>query len=54
MNTKKTDVVVGGTPRRYDGRAGRSVLYSNLLALVVLLSGVDDSHGVGSFRTISE
>ena len=53
MNTNNTDVVVGGTPRRYDGRAGWSVFNSHLV-LVVLLSGIDDSHGVGSLCTLSK
>ena len=52
MNTNNTDVAVGGTPQRYDGRAGWSVLYFNLIVLV-LLSGIDDSHGVGSLYTFS-
>ena len=55
MNTNNTYyVAVGRTPRRYDGRVGWSVFYSNFLVLVVLLSGIDDSHWVGSLFTLSK
>ena len=52
-NINDTDVV-DGTPRHNDTRAGRFVLCSNGLVLVVLLSDIDDGHGVRALCTLAK